>query len=63
MSFVLTDDKQNETLAVVGDGALAEFIKHYFEGIGTRVRLHAHDAVVCQTYDDDEIKLVYLFEI
>ena len=63
MSFVLTGDCRNVTLAVVGDMALAQFIQHYFEGIGARVRLHMHDSVLCQTYDDDEIKLVYAFEI
>ncbi|MEA4896596.1 MAG: hypothetical protein VB064_15235 [Oscillospiraceae bacterium] len=63
MSFVLTDNRRNETLAVVGDCGLAEFIKSYYEAIGTRVRIHTHDSVMCQTCDDDEIKLVYVFEI
>lgn len=63
MSFVLTDDCRNVTLGVVSDMALAQFIQHYFEGMGSRVRIRIHDSVLCQTYDDDEIKLVYAFEI
>lgn len=63
MSFVITDEVRNETLAVVSDGALAQFIKHYFEGIGSRVSMRAHDSVICETIDNDEIKLTYVFEI
>ena len=62
MSFVITDEMHNETLAVVSDGALAQFIKHYFEGIGSRVSMRAHDAVICSTVDDDE-KMSFVFEI
>lgn len=63
MSYVLMDRAKNIKLAVVGDGAIAEWIKTYYETIGIRVGVTIHDSVICETIDSDFGKPIFVFDI
>lgn len=62
MSYVIYDDCTNSSLAIVRDGALAQWLLVYYADIGVRAAMRSHDFVSCVTGDDSN-KPIFAFDI